>query len=411
MAVTWALEHNPEIAALREQHGIAAAAIVIADTYPFNPTWEGKSFGAGGPESAGIDNRSPQEHKLLLDIELHHQRRYRKQAAAAGLSRTDWEIAHQEVLLAVRVGRAFDTVLYREGKLRIVDETVRLNEESTELVRKLAEQAKLRPADLLVARTEVTDARSLIVPARSALTTARYDLYRALGLVASWGSEAPGGASGGLVTLLGSLEMPPAAWNELETEQMALERRSDLQARRMAVQEADARLQLQIADRCGNPNIGPMYVYDPTRISFIGAQYTFPIPVFNRRKGEIQQREAERLRATLEVQQFEVQVQQDVQAALARIANAREWVEFYRKALPELDSAIKDMRKLFEQADPGAEVLRLIDIRRKLIRARDGYLDAQWELRQAQADLAAAVGDPRLLLGAPEMAPVPREAK
>src|SRR5260221_7545024 len=34
-AIRWSLEHNPEIMALRQQHGIAAAGIVIAYTYPF----------------------------------------------------------------------------------------------------------------------------------------------------------------------------------------------------------------------------------------------------------------------------------------------------------------------------------------------------------------------------------------
>jgi cobalt-zinc-cadmium efflux system outer membrane protein len=388
MAVGWALQHNPELAALREQHGIAAAAVVIADTYPFNPFWEGKSFGASGPSSAGIENASPQEHKVLIDIELHHQRRYRQQAAAAALTRTDWEVANQEVALAVRVSRAFETVLYREAKLRLIDDTVRLNQEAADQIRLLAEKARLRPADLILARTELTDARTLAGPAQSALTMARYELYRALGLV------------GGTAGLAGTLEMPPAKWAEPELTQAALEKRSDLQARRLAVQEADARVRLAIADRWGNPNLGPMYTYDPTRISFIGAQWTIPFPVFNKHKGEILQREAERNRAALEVRQFEVQVQQDVQAALARLANARYWVDFYHdKALPDLQNAMADMLKLFEQADPGVDVLRLIDVRRRLIHARDTYLDALWELRQAQADLAAAVGDPRMVLG------------
>jgi cobalt-zinc-cadmium efflux system outer membrane protein len=394
MAVGWALGHNPELAALREQHGIAAAAIVIADTYPFNPFWEGKSFGASGPQSAGITNASPQEHKVLIDVELHHQRRYRQEAASAALTRTDWEIANQEVALAVRVARAFDTVLYREAKLRLIDDTVRLNQESADQIRQLAEKARLRPADLILARTEVTDARTLAGPAQSALTTARYDLYRALGLI------------GGTAALAGTLEMPPAQWAESDMMQAALDKRSDLQARRLAVQEAEARVRLAIADRWGNPNMGPMYIYDPTRISYIGAQWTIPFPVFNKHKGEILQREAERNRAALEARQFEVQVQQDVQAALARLANARQWVDFYHdKALPDLQNALTDMQKLFEQADPGVDVLRLIDVRRRLLHARDTYLDALWELRQAQADLAAAVGDPRLVLGAKGLEP------
>src|SRR5713101_1891275 len=50
-AVRWALQNNPELAALRQQHGIAAAAVVIAETYPFNPIWEAKVGAADGAVS------------------------------------------------------------------------------------------------------------------------------------------------------------------------------------------------------------------------------------------------------------------------------------------------------------------------------------------------------------------------
>jgi hypothetical protein len=40
------------------------------------------------------------------------------------------------------------------------------------------------------------------------------------------------------------------------------------------------------------------------------------------------------------------------------------------------------------------DVLRIRGVPRKLLKARDVYLDALWEVRQAQSDLAAAVGDP-----------------
>src|SRR5262245_5996750 len=49
-AIRWALEHNPEMAALRQQHGIAAAGVVVARTYPFNPVWETRVQAASGPE-------------------------------------------------------------------------------------------------------------------------------------------------------------------------------------------------------------------------------------------------------------------------------------------------------------------------------------------------------------------------
>jgi cobalt-zinc-cadmium efflux system outer membrane protein len=154
---------------------------------------------------------------------------------------------------------------------------------------------------------------------------------------------------------------------------------------------------LEIANRYGNPNFGPAYEYDPTRINLIGAQLVLPLPVFNTHRGEIQQREAERNRASYDVNQTQVQIRQEVFAALKRIEQARAGVEIYRTDVrPIMDAAMRDMRGLFDRGDPGVDALRVLDIQRKQLKARDGELDALWELRQAQADLAAAVGDPSL---------------
>jgi hypothetical protein len=46
----------------------------------------------------------------------------------------------------------------------------------------------------------------------------------------------------------------------------------------------------------------------------------------------------------------------------------------------------------------------VLDIRRKLLKARDSYLDALWEASQAQSDLTAAVGGPTPLVDGPHTA-------
>src|SRR5205807_1164989 len=147
----------------------------------------------------------------------------------------------------------------------------------------------------------------------------------------------------------------------------AMGRRPDLQARQAAVKEADARVRLAVADRFGNPNIGPDYEYNETRANFVGAQWTLPLPIFNTRRGEIMQREAERTRAALDVRTTEVVIQQEVQGALERLHNARTWADTYRKqVLPDLEASLKDMESLFVKA--GVPVLSVIDLRRKLLK-------------------------------------------
>src|SRR5438552_3944668 len=229
------------MATLRQLHGIAASAVVIARTYPFNPIWEGKIRATDGPSSAGITNRVSNEHKFLMDVEIRGQGTYRRQAACAALSRTDWEIAAQELGLAIRVIRAYNAVLYRQEKLHLIGETVRLNEHAVDQVNQLFEQGKLRAADRIVIRTEVDDVRSQQGLGRTSLVTAQYELRRLLGMI----QEA--------VELQEKLATPPAIEETTGLEQAALERRPDLRARQMAVTEADARLRLEIANRYGNP--------------------------------------------------------------------------------------------------------------------------------------------------------------
>ncbi len=402
MAVAWALQNNPELAAFRQQHGVAAAGVVIARTYPFNPVWEARVDWVTGPESAGISNRVNNEHRIFMDWEVRGQGRYRRQAACAALSRTDWEIAGQELNLAIRVVRAFDTVLYRREKLNLIQENIRLNEQAADQVRKLVDQGRLRPADLIVIRTEVEDARGQSGLGRTTLATTEQDLRRALGALAP------------LPALQGSLTVPPPLPEDAALLwQTAVDRRPDLHARQAALTEATARLRLEIANRYGNPSIGPVYQFDPTRINFIGGQLVLPLPVLNTHRGEILQREAERTRAALDLRQTEVLIHHDLEAARARLEAARAWVSYYEtQLLPSLRTSLESIERLLAQGEPGVDVLRVIDIRRKLLRARDAYVDALWEVNQAQTDLAAAVGDPGLALcpAGLNAAPVPAPA-
>jgi cobalt-zinc-cadmium efflux system outer membrane protein len=381
-AIRWGLQNNPELAALRQQHGISAAAVVIAETYPFNPVWEAKVRAASGPTSAGISNRVSNEHKILLDVEVRHQGQYRRRAAGDALIRTDWEIAFQEVSLALRVVHAFDAVIYQQNKLALIEQALRLNEEAAKNVTLLAQQGKLRAIDVILIGTEVNDTRAQLAPAHVAYEKAWHELRRALGVVE------------GNFTVQGTLDVLPTQDDPQTLLAAALEQRPDLHARQLAVAEADARVRLALADRYGNPNIGPAYEYDPTRINLIGVQFTIPLPVLNTHRGDLSQRMAERTRAALELRQAEVTIQQDLDAALARLNAARRWVEMYRnELLPDLQKSLDDTQRLFAAGEPSVDVLRVLDIRRKVLKARDTYLDAIYEMRQAQDDLSAAVGD------------------
>jgi cobalt-zinc-cadmium efflux system outer membrane protein len=145
--------------------------------------------------------------------------------------------------------------------------------------------------------------------------------------------------------------------------------------------------------------IGPFYERDPTNVDYFGVQMSIPIPVFNIRTGEIQQRHATRQQVAYDIHRVEILIQQDIEAALDRLKNAQQGVKVYQEeVLPELRSGLERLRTLLQQGEMGVEALSIIDQQRKLLRSRDTYLDAQLELTQAQIDLAAAIADPLVLL-------------
>lgn len=381
-AVQWALQHNPALATFRRNRGIAEAAVQIARQYPFNPIVQDYTWYGQGPVEAGVINPIFNEHTMRLDLELRHQGRYRRAMARAALTRTEWEIAAQELLTSILVTRAFNSVLYRQDKYRLLEQGEQLTEQVAEFTKQLVDQGTLRSADLLLARADVLDARNALGPGRSVLVVAENDLRRATGMIAE--SFAVEG------TLEKRYAPPP-----LETlVQAGLERRPDLHGLQFAVHEAEQRLKLEVANRWGNPSLGPAFEENETSVTFVGLWMIWQLPIINTRKGEIRQRAAELARAMQARHQGEVLVKQDVFTALARMAQAEETVKtFSTEAMPKLRQTREEFDKLYAAGQPGVDLARVIDIRRRLLRASDAYLDALFELSQAQTDLAAAVSD------------------
>jgi outer membrane protein TolC len=377
-AIVWALQNNPEIAAIRQKHGIAAANVVIARTYPFNPTWETELRYAQGP-TGQVLNHNAEVHKILLELEIRGQGKYRRQGAYAGLSRTDWEIAYQELVLAGHVTSAFNSLLYRRQKVAIQEEAVRFNEHTLQQVINLR-NTKTSAADTLLARTELDKTRAQLAASRALVVTALNDLRHEMGIVDLD------------FAVTGSLELVTEEADVATLTAVAMERRADLKAKAAAVAEAQAQLDLAIANRFGNPTAGPDYEIDNGGVSFSGVQLAVPFPVLNTHKGDILKSRYERDRAGLELRQNEIEVQQAVRDAVDRFNTAGALARMYQtETLPNLDKALKDVEDLFGAA--AADFFRIIDVRRKVIEARDLYLDALFEVSQARAQLALAIGE------------------
>ena len=389
-AVSWRWRYNPEIAVQRQQRGIAAAKVLIANAYPFNPVMENRIQGAAGPASAGITNSVPLEHLILWEMEVRGQGKLRRQSAAAGLSRTDWEIVREEQLLIARVLAAFSTWLYRDQKLRLFLETQRFNEQLAIDVGDLMKAGKLHANDLILAQTEAQGARDFVESAREVqVACALRCLPRARPgkrhfCARRHVERTPPGADA--ASARGDRAPKPRRFvGEAGRHRRS---RSELAANaRESLWQSDGRACLRLRSDTRELR------RHPTQRALAGRQLAPGRSRPARRRtgaGAVGRRSTEML------------VRQNVQSAIARLEAAQRREEIYRTAiLPGLVKADEDMEKLFRAA-LGVDVLRVLDVRRKLLTARDSYLDTLWRVTQVRAELVAAVG----VLGLPGWNPV-----
>jgi cobalt-zinc-cadmium efflux system outer membrane protein len=387
-AYRYALANNPELATARQQRSIASATLLQARTYPFNPYLSVQPLAAIGTPEDGVLRHFAFAGAVTLELEVFGQKAKRVRVAEAGLSRTEWEIAVQEFHAAVRALRAFNTALYRKEKLKLLEDNVRVAEQGIEDAKDVWKKKKEKePAgEMVLAQFEVQEAKAQLIGGRGPLVAAHRELGQAMGTLQE-------------VTVQGSLELAYRDFREDDLVAMALLARPEMQVRQLAVSEAEARLRLERSNRFGNVTFGPNYQVNESKANFVGASVGLPLPLINRKKGEIWQREAELTKALLEQQQLEIQVRQEVKAALAKLAQVQELLRVYRKEyLPALEMRTLELEKLYAKGGEGVDLQQVLELRRRLLKTRENHLDAVYDHGQIEVDLAAAVGDLELAL-------------
>ena len=306
-------------------------------------------------------------------------------------------------MVSIGVIKAYNAVLYRTRKLEFVDELLRINEAGLDQLKKQVDAGKAKATDWTLARIDQGTLRAQRGQARTALAIARSDLRRLLG------------SSDDGFGVFGDLDVPLPSTEASALTQMALEQRPDLKARRAAIGEAEAAMRLVVANRFGNLNMGPYYEYDPTRVSYVGVRIGMPLPVLNTKRGEILKAETDVVKVRSEVQQLELQTSLDVQAALNRLTDASKWASDYAtEVVPSLARAKQELEGQYGKQDPGVSLANVLTVQRGYLKAIETWLDARYEVSQAEADLALAVAEPALALGphpaaiVPELVPPPR---
>ncbi len=182
-AYKFALQNNPELATARQQRHLASAALVQARTYPFNPYLTVTPRAALGTFVEGVAQHIDFAGAVTLEVEMFGQKGQRIRAAEAGLSRTEWEIAAREFGVATKTISAFNTVIYREEKLKLLEENVRLAQQAMQDAKDTWKKKKENePAgEAVLAEFEIQEAKAQLLAGRGPLTASRQDLRQVMG--------------------------------------------------------------------------------------------------------------------------------------------------------------------------------------------------------------------------------------
>ena len=394
-ALQWTLQFNPTLLATRQNLNVSAEAVNVAKHFPtsLNPTvsvqYEPWVFGQGDNGQSGRLDRA-----VYLTwgqpIELGHRQSYREQMAQAQYTQTRWSVLQSELTAIVLTYRLHQTALYRREKLGIALELRDFNTRLVEIIRRQERANQTTAADVVLAEVESQTTVEQADAARQDYVSALTDLRQQIGIPGIAASAEPTGAFRVPEDQLGG--------SGEALVQLAQQSRPEVQTAAAAAENSRAAVALARADRIPVPAIGPAYERNETGATFYGINVTTIVPVLNLGNSLVAQREAEYHRDCVAWEQARQQVAAQVLATEVKWTQAQQAAERTHARLEPIRQQTERMERLYEAGQ--TDLLKLLQVRRRFIEARNVELDAAWLAVQAYADLLAATGGTTLLSAA-----------
>lgn len=371
-ALALAEQYNPQLRLAAAQTEGARAGILTARARP-NPDL---ILGAGR-QHATKDSAIPGAGQLLSfsqPIDLPSVRRARINAAEEG--RASSEFALSEIRLAVRaaVRQTFYQVLRRKAEVELARDNLKLIED---LQRRIQVQVRVGEA----ARLELVRADAEVATARIAVRSAQLQLVNAVSALRA-AVSAPLGEN---VNPVGQLD-PPAVLPALETmREEVLEHHPALAQAQAEIRRATARLETEKAMRTPQPSLRADFERQPD-LNLYRFGVSLPLPLWNRRRGEIGEAVAalHQANAAAEVRRVEIAAALERAYGLYQVAG-QQVSAFEEGTLKEAEAALRAAEAAYRFGERG--ILEVLDAQRVLRTARQEFLNAQFDRQAALIEL------------------------
>ncbi|HWL53777.1 MAG TPA: TolC family protein [Chthoniobacteraceae bacterium] len=365
-------EHNPHLAAARLRIAEARGRLLGAGRLP-NPEagleFRSDRYGREGNLGVSLDQRFPVTSRLRLEKSLSRQL-----VAAAEL-----EVREQERLVIAEVQGLFVRLLALDQQRALRDQQVQLARKLASFVGDRAGKGEISPLD--AAQAEV-DRQRLLLEVRK-LDAERITLLGEL-------KPKLGVAATTRLSVSGTLPppVPPGAgsWKERPDYQLARTREA------AAVMQVD----LARAGRWDDLSAGAFWEMERSeeergleRTGFLGMRVSLPLPLWNQNQGEIAEKRAAAVRASLETRALAVDIAGQVAAARAEMeVHARLATETRTQLLPLVAEQTDQLEKAY--ASGQSDLLTLLRARDQKLQLEAAALEATRDFHLARIRYEAA---------------------
>jgi len=378
-ALQMALQNNPTYkAALAEID--AADGSKLQASLPPNPdaVFEIENF-AGEDDQEGFDGA---EITLGIEqtIELGGKRGNRTDVADFTYKITQEQAKAQALSLLAETEYAFIRVAVAQERMGLADKRLTLADKTHSIVKKRIGAAKA--ADIQHTKADIEKAAAEVEKrkAEKELVTAKNDLARLLGSMDSASLD---------------VESDISALPDMVDQQAlidALKNAPQSQAQEFAKMQARSSLDLARSAAVPDPTFGlGVRRFNENDSTALVASLSFPIPVFNRNQGGIQEAKANMIKTDAQSYAAGLSLRQSALQAWESLAASLEETKSYQNEI------IPSARKAYSQADDGYSrgafsFLDLLDAQRTLYEVQQARLDSLLSVYEAKAQTDFLMG-------------------
>lgn len=362
------LERNPRLAQVGFSIDSARGKALQAGLYP-NPTVSATFDELGDRQGPGGINTIP---LVSQEIVTAGKLRLSRSAANREVDQATLNLVSQRYMLLAGVRQSYFEVLMLQRRIEILDDLVKLAEQSVENTRKLLEAKEVARLDLVQLEVDLERFRA----EREATVCELPSAFRRLAAVV-------GVHSLPTARLAGSLDAPLPDYHLDRAQHFVLSEHPELRSAQVGVERAQVLLRRAQVEPIPNVTVGAGYVrQNQNRSDDWTIGVSVPVPLWNRNQGNIIAAQAQVSEAVQEVGRVENDLVERLATAFRDYAAAQQRAERYRTAiLPRARETYELSLKAYKGGQ--FEYLRVLEAQRSVAQANLEYVRALGEAWKA----------------------------